>query len=160
MREFKTGATRDEDNDKPDYAGYLSALVIKRFGQYMLKHQRQKDGTKRGSNNWKKGIPKDAYVSSLARHHEDVQLYFEGFDKEMTEALEDSLCAIIFNAQGLLYEILKEEKSKDNLDYDWMSNLYLPKIPSKFLVLFNDIEEDPLRNVHEEFDEALEYWGC
>ena len=149
MRQFKTGATRDADDTKPDYAGYLSALVIKRFGQYMLKHQTQKDGTKRGSNNWKMGIPKEAYVSSLARHHEDVQLYFEGFEKEMTETLEDSLCAIIFNAQGLLYEILKEriKDIENQLFREMQEAMQRAKI------------ELGQQDTHNNEDE-LTYWGC
>lgn len=130
MRTFNSGATRDTDKGKPDYKGYLSALVIKRFGQYMLKHQEQKDGTQRSSDNWKKGIPEEVYVSSLARHHEDLQLYFEGFSEEMVETVEESLCAIIFNAQGLLYEILKENITESE------------------------------KNKAENEQEEIPYWGC
>ena len=39
MRTFDTGATRDTNTDKPDYEGFLSPLVIERYGQFMMKHQ-------------------------------------------------------------------------------------------------------------------------
>src|SRR5690348_5131587 len=60
-RFFNAGATRDTAEGKPDYPGFLSPLVVKRFGEYMLKHQVQSDGTLRSSSNWKKGIPLEAY---------------------------------------------------------------------------------------------------
>ena len=34
IREFKTGATRDTDINKPDYEGFISPIVIKRYGEY------------------------------------------------------------------------------------------------------------------------------
>jgi len=33
-RTFDTGATRDTSQDKLDFEGFLSPLVIKRFGEY------------------------------------------------------------------------------------------------------------------------------
>src|SRR5687768_4320669 len=35
MREFETGATRNLDNGKLDYEGFLSPLVMERFAEYM-----------------------------------------------------------------------------------------------------------------------------
>jgi len=64
MRQFDSGATRSNDDNKPDYEGFLSPLVIRRFGEYMVKHQIQEDGKKRASDNWQKGIPKDQYIKS------------------------------------------------------------------------------------------------
>lgn len=104
MREFATGATRDDAEGKPDYTGYYSPLVTRRFGEYMLKHQRQADGTMRGSDNWKGGMPRKVYHASLKRHMLDVDLEMDGY--ESRDGLEDALAAIIFNAQGLLYEVL------------------------------------------------------
>ena len=106
MRQFDTGATRDTDEGKPDYLGFCSALVMRRYGEYMMKHQVQADGEPRSADNWKLGIPIEAYQASLGRHFVDAWLEFEGF--ESREGLEEALCAIIFNAQGLLYEILRE----------------------------------------------------
>jgi hypothetical protein len=110
MREFETGATRDEAEGKPDYEGFISPLVTKRFGEYMLKHQAQADGKLRASDNWQKGIPRDQYVKSLLRHVQDLLLHHDGFEAEATESsLEDVLCAIRFNVDGYLFEILSQK---------------------------------------------------
>ena len=116
MREFNTGATRDSDTNKNDYEGFYDPLVIQRFGDYMTKHRIQADGKLRDSDNWKKGIPKDAYIKSLWRHFLDFWAIHRGykrFDKQRNEELtmEEALCAILFNVQGYLYEILKEKEN-------------------------------------------------
>lgn len=108
-REFPTGATRDSIEEKPQYAGYLSPLVIQRFGDYMLKHQYLADGTTRAPDNWQRGIPQDVYLDSLLRHVVDVWLYHYGFEERATESLEDALCAIIFNSSGYLFEQLRKQ---------------------------------------------------
>ena len=105
VRTFESGATRDDDDTKVDFPGFLSPLVIKRYGEYMLSHQRQSDGTLRASGNWKKGIPMDAYLSSAWRHLLDWWLLQEGH--EGREDIEAALCALIFNASGALHELLK-----------------------------------------------------
>lgn len=108
MRTFDTGATRDTAEGKPDYAGYLSPLVIKRFGQYMMKHQKQADGQVRPSDNWKKGIPVAVYLSSKFRHFVDT---WSAIDKDAAAVyapdIEETLCGELFNTMGLLHEILK-----------------------------------------------------
>lgn len=43
------------------------------------------------------------------RHLMDVWLWSQGYHDEMTETVHDSLAAIMFNAHGLLFEILKGE---------------------------------------------------
>lgn len=108
MRKFETGATRDDDKTKLDYEGFLSPIVLERFAQYMNKHQRQADGLLRTSDNWQRGIPKDAYVKSLWRHFFDVWKQYRGY--KSVEELEDSLCAVMFNTMGYLFEVLKEDK--------------------------------------------------
>lgn len=112
MREFESGATRDDDEEKYDYAGFLSPLVLERYAMYMHVHRRDADGNLRASDNWQKGIPQDAYMKSLLRHVIDVWTFnrigvpsFNG-----KKELEDSLCAVIFNAMGYLFELLKEEE--------------------------------------------------
>jgi hypothetical protein len=112
MREFSTGATRDTDNGKIDYDGFLSPLVIKRYGQYMNKNRIQADGKVRDSDNWQKGIPLPAYMKSLWRHFIDVWTYHrnehdETFAYSSIDELEEALCAVIFNASGYLHELLK-----------------------------------------------------
>lgn len=114
VTQFASGATRSSDGGKLDYEGYLSPLVVKRFGEFMLKHQTQEDGKERTSDNWKKGIPKTAYLKSLLRHVVDVWLHVSGWGYKATESLEDSLCATMFNSMGLLHELLKErERERD-----------------------------------------------
>lgn len=109
MRTFTTGATRDTAEGKPNYGGYLSALALRCFGRYMLKHEMQADGKKREPGNWKKGIPEDVYYESLLRHVlEDLVALKDGLlGREVDATVEDALCAIIFNAQGMLHERLK-----------------------------------------------------
>lgn len=106
MRKFLTGATRDNDDTKNDYEGFLSPIVIERFGNYMTKHRYQADGKVRYSDNWQKGIPKDAYMKSMWRHFLSLWKVHRGYKDE---DIEDSLCAIIFNAQGYLHEHLKHK---------------------------------------------------
>lgn len=107
MRKFKTGATRDDDMTKIDYEGVLSPLVIQRFGEYMDKHRKQSNGDLRASDNWQKGIPRDAYIKSLWRHFMDLWLIHRG--SEGREDIEEALCAIMFNSMGYLFEVLRRE---------------------------------------------------
>jgi hypothetical protein len=72
MRTFESGATRDTGMSKPDYEGFLSPEVLVAFGEYMLSHQRQSDGSLRESDNWQKGIPLNVYMKSLFRHVVDL----------------------------------------------------------------------------------------
>ena len=109
IRKFETGATRDTDEGKYDYEGFLSPLVIERFGEYMNKHRKQSDGSLRDSDNWQKGIPKTAYMKSLWRHFMDLWKEHRGLKSR--EGIEDALMAILFNVMGYAHEILKE---KDN----------------------------------------------
>lgn len=107
MRQFKSGATRDNCEGKYDYEGFFSPLVVERFGQYMNKHRKQSDGNLRDSDNWQRGIPKEAYMKSAWRHFIDWWKEHRGlFTKD---GLEEALCALLFNVQGYLHEHLKEK---------------------------------------------------
>lgn len=109
LRTFETGATRDTAEGKHEPWGFCSALVEKRFSQYMHAHRKQSDGELRESDNWKKGIPVDAYYHSLSRHIQDLRLHFEGFSCEAREEnLEEVLCSVLFNVQGMLHEVIKK----------------------------------------------------
>jgi hypothetical protein len=111
MREFDTGATRDEDDSKLDYEGFLSPLVLEQFASYMHRHRTQKDGSIRPSDNWQKGIPFDAYMKSMLRHQMEAwSLHRQNGDIE--DKIE-ALCAMMFNIQGYMFELLKLRKLRD-----------------------------------------------
>jgi hypothetical protein len=113
IRKFETGATRDQDITKPDYEGFLSPLVIKRFGEYMNKNRVQPDGSTRDSDNWQKGIPFDAYIQSGWRHFLDWWLAHR--KQSAREDIETALCGLLFNVMGYLHEYLAKrtgEKSE------------------------------------------------
>lgn len=107
IRTFDTGATRDTDENKLDFEGFLSPLALERYAQYMHKHRRQSDGGMRDSDNWQKGIPLDAYMKSGWRHFRDWWREHRGYDTE--DGIEESLCALIFNAMGYLH-VLESRK--------------------------------------------------
>ena len=68
----------------------------------------------RDFDNWKKGIDIEAYFDGLGRHFVAVWLLEQGFDTEDNHGpvtLEDSLCAVIFNSMGWLFELLKEKEN-------------------------------------------------
>ena len=111
VRKFEGGATRDQDITKPDYEGFLSPLVIERYGQYMGKHRVQPDGTLRASDNWQLGIPLDAYMKSAFRHFINWWKQHRGHKSD--ENIEESLCALLFNTSGYLHELLKRRRSPE-----------------------------------------------
>lgn len=110
MRQFETGATRDTDENKLDYEGFLSPLVLQRYAEYMSKHRKQADGQLRAADNWQKGIPKEAYIKSGFRHFMDWWKEHRGISTQ--DGLEEALCALIFNATGYLFEIIKNKKKE------------------------------------------------
>jgi len=113
IRKFTTGAIRDSDQQKIDPEGFLSPLVIERYCQYMHKHRFMADGSVRESDNWQKGIPVDVYMKSMWRHFLDIWKWHRKVD-EMVD-IEESLCALLFNVQGMLFEILKSKEEKNKL---------------------------------------------
>lgn len=113
MRRFETGANRDQNTNKVDYMGHISPLVTWRYGQYMNECRNLPDGTRRDADNWKRGMPFHVWLESLVRHMEDVKLIADGhYDVATTPDIEKALCAVLFNAQGLLYQILVDNRAK------------------------------------------------
>lgn len=106
-RTFETGATRDVEDGKPDPESFVSPLVLRRFFEYMHGKRAMPDGSVRDSDNWQKGIPLDAYAKSFMRHAHDLHLHHRGLGHMARESLEDTLCALLFNAQGYLFETLR-----------------------------------------------------
>jgi hypothetical protein len=118
MRQFETGATRDTDLEKWDYEGFLSPLVLERYAQFMHKHRKQADGKLRDSDNWQKGIPMPVYMKSAWRHFVEwwyghradaASNYVVGSHEDM---IEEAICALLFNAQGYLHELLKKRHER------------------------------------------------
>lgn len=113
VRKFETGATRDTDSEKLKIEGFIDPLVDQRFAEYMHKHRKQSDGTLRAPDNWQKGIPLEVYGDSLVRHMLDFRLHFDGYPNKAVEPnIEDVMCAIIFNARGYLFELLKKKNAE------------------------------------------------
>lgn len=109
MRIFSGGATRDTDEDKLSYVKGLSPIVLRRYLQYLDAHRLQADGNRRTFDNWKRGITQEVYLDSLGRHNMAVWLLCDGFavdDNHGPVIIEDALCGILFNASGMLHELL------------------------------------------------------
>ena len=107
VRTFVTGATRDTENGKIDYEGFLSPLALRRYAQYLHKHRVQSDGKLRDSDNWQKGIPREVYMKSAWRHFMAWWLAHRGGGNP-----EEALCALLFNTQGYLHEILRAQRKR------------------------------------------------
>lgn len=116
MREFATGATRNNDDGKNEYGGFESPYVIKMFGDYMTEHRVQGDGKLRASNNWKKGMARDVFFQSAFRHFVDFWFIHEAYQDEVAHGevgveteyqpgLVEALCALRFNIQGYMHEL-------------------------------------------------------
>lgn len=115
-RVFATGATRSGDADRIDPEGFLSPIALERFCAYMQKHRVLEDGNLRDSDNWQKGMPAESYMKALWRHFLHLWTRHRGFevrDPKAGASAEEDLCAIIFNAQGMLHERLKASRCCD-----------------------------------------------
>ncbi len=116
MREFDTGATRDTDENKLDFDGFLSPLVLHRYAEYLNKHRTQADGKLRDSDNWQKGIPLAVYMKSAFRHFFYWWAYHRKTNIVIKEDIEESLCGLLFNAMGYLHEHLKGDYNVLEID--------------------------------------------
>ena len=111
IRQFKSGATRDTDDGKLDWEGFISPIAMRRFAEYMHRHRVQADGSLRDSDNWQAGFPRRQTMKSLVRHAWD--LWYEWRRGKDEVVMVDLLCAVIFNAQSLLLEITLERDVKE-----------------------------------------------
>lgn len=112
-RDFGTGAIRSADSTRDDPEAYLSPLVIDRFDEYMTKHRHLPDGRVRDGDNWQKGMPLATYMKGLWRHFLHLWTRHRGHpvrDPMASADIEEDLCAILFNTQGYLHEILRKKQ--------------------------------------------------
>ena len=107
IRTFETGANRNSDEGKLDFEGFLSPTVLKKYAEYMHEMRHLENGDFRESDNWQKGIPKDAYMKSMYRHFFDVWSNHRGIETKENDIT--NLCALLFNVMGLMHEKLKDE---------------------------------------------------
>lgn len=108
VRVFGTGATRSPLGNKLEYGGYLNPLVLKRYAEYMKKHQTQSDGQQRSADNWQKNIDLASLYDSKIRHDQDIWLFSRGYLAEMSEPIEEALCASLFNSMAILKQVLEQ----------------------------------------------------
>lgn len=114
MRNFQSGATRDNDVNKLDYEAFNNPLVDKRYAEYLHKHRKQADGKMRDGDNWQKLFGEhhtDVCMKSLCRHTVDARLAHRGYKSE--QPLEDLLCAIIFNSKAYLLKLILDREKPD-----------------------------------------------
>jgi hypothetical protein len=111
-RTFATGATRDTDEGKLDFEGFLSPIVLEEFAKYMHEKRKMPDGSMRNSDNWQLGIPVDQYMKSMFRHFFAVWRSYRRHPKRGAgydyAPMVEELLALLFNVQGITHEILKE----------------------------------------------------
>lgn len=107
IREFNTGANRDTNEQKFEYARFFSPIVLKRYAEYMHKNRFLSNGDTREPDNWKKLFGdnhEQVCLDSLARHFFDLWLNHEGYTTK--EDKEDAICGIMFNAMAYLHKKL------------------------------------------------------
>jgi hypothetical protein len=76
------------------------------------------DGTMRNSDNWQLGIPLTVYMKSMWRHFFAVWKLHRGLKvtevvrgETIVKDIETELCALRFNVDGMLHEILKAKNA-------------------------------------------------
>ncbi len=102
--EFDSGAVRTSE-PMFDPEGFMSPVVIRAFSIYMEKHRTQANGNIRNSDNWQKGMSKARYMRSMTRHWLDVWTEWRSPSCSQ-EKLLDCLCALFFNVQGMMLQLL------------------------------------------------------
>ncbi len=110
IRTFDSGATRDTAEGKLEIAGFLHPLVVERFCEYMNDNRKMKDGSVRASDNWQSGFPEEVLMQSSWRHFLDFWKEHKGI--ATSAGLEVALCAILFNVQAYLLQVLKKREYK------------------------------------------------
>ena len=113
MRTAPTGATRDKVDGKFDYWKFFSLPFMYRYALYMYGKRIQPDGEMRDADNWQKGMPREWYVASMARHMMDIQYHHQGYPELASEDLQTALCALMFNVQALGHEVMLDRNVQE-----------------------------------------------
>jgi hypothetical protein len=112
MRQFKSGATRDSEDNKIDLEGFLSPIVLQAFGEYMNRHRNTANGV-RESDNWQKLFGDDHYdvcMKSLWRHFHDLWMEHRGYKSR--DGIENAINGCLFNLQAYYFKYLNEKRNK------------------------------------------------
>jgi hypothetical protein len=115
IRQFSTGATRDTEDGKLDFEGFLSPIVLQKYAEYMHQHRIQPDGKLRASDNWQKHFGDEHYsvcMKSLWRHFMDLWLEHRGFKSR--DGIESALMGILFNTMAYADKYYKD-KQRDKI---------------------------------------------
>lgn len=110
MRTFTTGGTRNTNDGKYSYEGFLSPLVLERFAAYMHGHRIQADGKLRAPDNWQRHFGEDHFsvcMDSLLRHVMDMWLAHRGLPSR--EGIENAMMGILFNVQAYADKYYKDQ---------------------------------------------------
>ena len=139
MRQFKTGATRNSEEGKLDYEGFLSPVALEQFALYMHHHRHLEDGTLRASDNWQQGIPLSSLMKSMWRHLKCVWTWHRGEQSE--EDITSALCGIWFNAMAYLHELHKGNgstlaKAEEPVQYQEMEQTQATNIMRRYRQLY------------------------
>jgi hypothetical protein len=106
IRKFKSGAIRDNEDQKEDYIETISWSAMKRYAKFMTAMK-----SKYGEGNFKKGINDSSYERSAVRH---IQKYLENkYELGNCEIELDHLSAVIFNVLGLIHNEEMRKKDKN-----------------------------------------------
>lgn len=109
MREFGK-ATRDLDDEKVDFEGFLSPIVLKSFGEYMHRHRKTANGL-RESDNWQNLFGDDHYdvcIKSAWRHFHDMWMEHRGY--ESRDGMDEAINGLLFNIMAYQFKRLKDKE--------------------------------------------------
>lgn len=110
MRTFESGGTRDTDEGKYCYEGFLSPLVLEKFAAYMHGHRIQADGNLRAPDNWQRHFGEkhfDVCMDSLLRHVIDMWKEHRGLKSR--EGMESAMMGVLFNIQAYADKFYKDK---------------------------------------------------